>query len=204
MLPLSLVTLALMQTPVQDCPPVIPSAPAILARTPTVDHPDESESFNFVFAWEGGGGGSAKGVSSVFGGLKIGFECCIKGTHPYETGRTITLDIGYDRIAEHDGLSTELSVMLPVVRFPQPRTTTANYLRVYAEPGVGVRAGERPGIHASAKVLVAFLSDERIFNFKGSPFVEIQGRIMAPAPHRREVRILAGVIIGLCRHCGLD
>ena len=52
--------------------------------------------------------------------------------------------------------------------------------------------------------MVAFLSGERIFKFKGSPFVEIQGQIMALAPQRREVRILAGLMVGLCRHRGLD
>ena len=52
--------------------------------------------------------------------------------------------------------------------------------------------------------MVAFLSDERIFKFKGSPFVEIQGRILPLAPERREVRLLAGLMVGLCRHCGLD
>ena len=204
MLPLSLVTLALMQTPVQDCPPVTPGGPPVLARMPTIDHPDESESFEFVFAWDGGGGASHEGVPSVFGGFKLGFGCCIEGTHPYETGRTVTLNVGYDRVGRHNGWSTELSVMIPVVRFPRPRDPTSNYLRVYAEPGVGVRPGKGFGTYASGKVMLAFLSDQRIFKGEGSPFVEIQGRMTARAPHRRDVRILVGAIVGLCKHCGFD
>jgi hypothetical protein len=188
----------------QDCPPAVPSPRPIVARVEAPDHPDESESFEFVFAMDAGGGTSAAGNPSLFGGLKIGFGCCIKGKHPYETGRTITLDLGYDRAESHNGFSSELSVMIPVVRFPRPRSEASNYLRVYAEPGVGVRAGKGFGTYASGKVMLAWLSDQRIFRGEGSPFVEIQGRFTVLAPHRRDIRILAGAIVGLCKHCGFD
>jgi len=140
----------------------------------------------------------------MFGGLKIGFGCCIEGQHPYETGRTITLDLGCDRIGSHNGFSTELSVMIPVVRFPRPRNPSSNYLRVYAEPGFGLRAGKGFGTYASGKIMFALLSDQRIFKLEGSPFVEVQERVTLLAPHRRDFRILAGAIVGLCKHCGFD
>src|SRR5262245_4374703 len=142
MLPLSLIALALMRTPIQECVPIAPGPQPIAAVAATVDHPDESQSFDFVFALDGGGGSSAQETPSLFGGLKIGFGCCIEGKHPYETGRTITLDLGYDRAGRNNGVSAELSVMIPVVRFPRPRSETSTYLRMYAEPGVGVRAGK--------------------------------------------------------------
>src|SRR5262245_7240436 len=106
MLALSLIV-TLLQLPVPECPPIAPIAPTprpIAASKPTVDHPDESDFFPFVFALDGGGGASAQKIPSVFGGLKIGFECCIEGKHPYETGRTITLDLGYDRADRHHGI----------------------------------------------------------------------------------------------------
>jgi hypothetical protein len=204
MFPPFLIALGLTQTPVPDCPPTAPAPQPMVAPASRVDHPDESESFELVFAWEGGGRAGAQGVSSLFGGLKVGYGCCIKGKHPYERGRTITLDLGYDRVGPHNGFSTELSVMIPVVRFPRPRSESSNYLRVYAEPGIGVRAGKGFGTYASGKVMLAVLSDQRIFQLKGSPFVEIQGRMPLSAPHRRDIRILGGVIVGLCKHCGLN
>lgn len=202
MFPPLLLALSLMQAG-QDCPPLAPSPGLPVARVP-VDHPDESESFELVFALNAGGGTSAQGNPSLFGGLKIGFGCCISGKHPNDTGRTITLDLGYDRTESHNGFSSEVSVMIPVVRFPRPRSKASNYLRVYAEPGVGARAGKGFGTSASGKVMLAWLSDQRIFKLEGSPFVEIQGRLTLFAPHRRDVRILAGAIVGLCKHCGFD
>ena len=190
MVPLALLAVALTQAPV---PP---------ARA--VDHADESESFELVFAFHGGGGPTADGGPSLFGGLKIGFGCCIEGKHPHERGRTITLDVGYDRVGHSTAVATELSVMIPVARFPRPHSRTSNYLRIYAEPGVGMRGGSGIEPYASGKVMLAFLSDQRIFKLQGSPFIEIQGRLTMLAPHRRDIRLLAGAIVGLCKHCGLD
>ena len=190
MVPVAFLAVALTQAPV---PP---------ARA--VDHPDESESFELVFALHGGGGATADGGSSLFGGMKIGVGCCIEGKHPNERGRTITLDVGYDRVGHTNAIATELSVMIPVIRFPQPRSGTSDYLRIYAEPGVGMRAGSGFEPYASGKVMLALLSDQRIFKLQGSPFIEIQGRLTLLAPHRRDIRLLAGAIVGLCKHCGLD
>src|SRR5438093_1139297 len=56
----------------------------------------------FLTAFEGGGGQS----STAYGGFKIG-------------AAGVTLDLGYDRIPAHNGFSTEISGMLPVIRFPR-------------------------------------------------------------------------------------
>ena len=115
-----------------------------------------------------------------------------------------TLDLGYDRVDSHSGFSGELSLMVPIVRFPPPRSETSTYLRIYGEPGFGLRAGKGFGPYASGKVMLAFLSDERIFKFAASIFVEIQTRVPLLDPQRRDIRILAGLIATLCKHCGLD
>jgi hypothetical protein len=200
----SLLSVFLIQAPVQDCPPTTSGSRPVTAAAPSVNHPDESDSFPLVFALHGGGGVSAQDAPSVFGGLKMGIGCCIRGSHPYEHGRTVTLDLGYDRVDSHNGLSGELSLMIPIVRFPRPHSETSTYLRVYGEPGFGLRAGRGFAAYASGKVMLAFLSDQRIFRFEASPFVEIQERVTFPAPHKRDIRIIGGVIATLCKHCGLD
>ncbi len=113
-------------------------------------------------------------------------------------------DLGYDRTDSHHGYSSELSVMIPVVRFPRPRSAESNYLRIYAEPGVGVRTGKGLGTYASGKVMLAWLSDQRVLKLGGSPFVEVHGRLMMLGPYRHDIRIIAGAIVGLCKHCGFD
>src|SRR5947209_16420722 len=77
----------------------------------------------------------------------------------------LTLDFGYDRLAGRNGFSTELSGMLPVVRFPSPKKNEKRlYVRLYAEPGVGYRAGGGPfGGYSSAKVMLALMSDHWLY-----------------------------------------
>jgi hypothetical protein len=204
MFSVSLIALALIQAASQEPRQKLTVAMPAVAAAQRVPHPDESESFELVFALLGGGGTSAQSAASWFGGLKIGAGCCTRGTHPNEKGGTITLDLGYDRVGSSDGLSAEISAMIPVVRFPRPRRETANYLRVYAEPGVGVRTGGDGGAYVSGKVMIAWLSDERIFKAGNSPFLEIQGRFALGDTHHHDIRILAGAIVTFCRHCGLD
>ena len=52
-----------------------------------VPHPDESESFEAIFAIIGGGGldSSSPRRTLQYAGLKIGAGCCTRGEHPYET-----------------------------------------------------------------------------------------------------------------------
>lgn len=201
MFPLSLMALALMQAAAQEPPHKPAASSSVVASAARERHPDESDSFELVFALLGGGGQSRHGSTSWFGGLKVGAGCCTRGAHPNEKGRTITLDLGYDRLGSYDGFSAEVSTMIPVVRFPRPRSETSNYLRVYAEPGVGMRAGGDGGAYLSGKIMIAWLSDQRIFKPGDSPFVEIQGRFALDDAHHHDIRILVGAITTLCRHC---
>ena len=59
----------------------------------------------FLFAYEGGGGTS----STAYAGVKIG-------------GAGVTLDFGYDRIPAHNGFSTEISGLLPLIMISTART----------------------------------------------------------------------------------
>ena len=112
-----------------------------------VPHPDESESFDMVFALTGGGGvdSSSPRQSVQYAGIKIGAGCCAKGKHPDEDALTVTLDLGYDRLRARNGVSAEFSVMVPVIRYPDPRTNESKkFVRIYAEPGAGIRLGGWP------------------------------------------------------------
>ena len=187
----------------QDCPSPAPRPRPFDTRAAASGHPDESESFEFVFAWEGGGGKDALGSESL-----RRLEDRIRVLHQREAPqRHRTDDHGRSRLRptdSHHGYSSELSVMIPVVRFPRPRSAESNYLRIYAEPGVGVRTGKGLGTYASGKVMLAWLSDQRVLKLGGSPFVEVQGRLMGHGPYRHDIRIIAGAIVGLCKHCGFD
>ncbi len=122
-------------------------------------------------------------------------------------GSILTLDLGYDRIHSKNGFSTEVSGMIPVFRAPGPQANEKkNYLRVYAEPGVGYRAGGGPfGGYASAKVMFALLSDERItHDNKVSPFIEVQHRFPFNSPGQGDTRFTIGLLFADCNHCGFE
>ena len=123
-----------------------------------------------VMAFEGGGGR----FSTAYGGIKIG-------------GAGVILDVGYDRIPAHNGFSTELSGMLPVIRFPRPQSNEMKkYLRIYAEPGLGYRALGGVGTYASAKVMMVLFSDHKLTasGTHWAPFVEVQRRFaLQPGQH---------------------
>ena len=87
------------------------------------------------------------------------------------------------------------------------RGTTAysGYLRVYAGPGGGFRAGAGDvGLYAGGRLTVALLSDRRITKGSGSPYVEFEGRVPFASPSHRDVRIAFGMMLTLCKHCGWD
>ena len=171
------------------------------------DHPDESSSFDLLLAWQAGAGRdtSAERFPTAYAGVKIGFDCCNSGKHPNENGRTVTLDLGYDRLQRGNGFSAELSTLLPIVRFPRPANEAQNYLRIYAGPGGGFRMGGGPsGPFVSAIVAMAFLSDRRIYAFKGSPLVQLEHRLPIGSARYGDTRLTAGMMLALCRHCGLD
>ena len=169
--------------------------------------PDRSDSLGFVFAAEAAGGmdASVPRRGSFFGGIKIGL--------PIEAGagapaarRTMTLDLGYDRVSSRHGFSAEVSLMLPVARLPAPRTARANYVRIYFEPGAGLRGGRGIGCYASAKGMLVLFSDERLTRTDAPPsvFVEIQRRFPLSDPLRGDMRLVFGLMTAVCSHCGLD
>ncbi|HUL72504.1 MAG TPA: hypothetical protein VLT86_05345 [Vicinamibacterales bacterium] len=136
--------------------------------------------------------------TTAYGGIKI-------GAARYRQPPTVTLDLGYDHVASHSGLGTELSAMVPVFRSPGPQTDPRrNYLRVYVEPGVGYHAGTGLGGYASAKMMFAVFSDRRLRTEGGnvwSPYVELQRRL--PFGHWRDgdTRFTFGIIAAVCNRC---
>jgi hypothetical protein len=145
-------------------------------------------------------------ATTAYGGIKIGGAV---SSHypPNGNGRTVALDLGYDRVASHNGFATELSAMLPVFRAPGPRTDpNKNYLRAYFKPGVGYHASTGLGGYASAKVMFVFFSDRRL-KTEGdnvmSPYVELQRRLPFGEWLEGDTRLTFGVMLAVCNHCGL-
>jgi hypothetical protein len=172
-----------------------------------VPHPDESESFEAVFAVTGGAGldSSSPRRTVQYAGIKIGVGCCTRGQHPNEDALTVTFDLGYDRVRSRNGVSAEFSVMIPVIRFPNPGPNESKrFLRVFAEPGAGIRGGGDEFAYASAKVMIALMSDKDLLTFSGSPILEIQRRLPFSAPTAGDTRVMIGFLYALCKHCGLD
>jgi hypothetical protein len=161
------------------------------------DRPEDlSKRPGFLFAIEGGGGwlSSPAPSPSAYGGVKIGLPPFI-------------LDMGYDWAQSRHGFSTEVSGLLPLFRTPGPqKDEKKNYLRVYAEPGLGYRAGGAIGGYGSAKVLMVLFSDHRLTSSSApwSPFIEVQRRFPFGSPLRGDTRIAIGIMTAICEHCGLD
>lgn len=145
-----------------------------------------------MMAAQGGGGLlSNPGGSTAYGGVKFGIYDGI-------------LSLGYDRIQAHNGFSIDGSALLPLFRFPGPqRDETKNYLRIYAEPGVGNRIGSGQfGGYLSAKVMVALLSDKRLTGdtWEGSPFIEVERRFPFQALGQGDTRISFGFMLAVTGH----
>jgi hypothetical protein len=128
-----------------------PTAPAQPSPQPPTDL---SDWLVFVLA-AGAGGGIEAGTSSqttAQAGVKLGLPVSFDGEYPPEVLRTCTLDLAYDRVHGRGGFSTELSVMLPIVRYPGPQADEKrNYLRIYLEPGVGTTLVDRQAATAAPK-----------------------------------------------------
>jgi hypothetical protein len=176
------------------------SAPQITTR-------DLSDHLGFILAADVGGGRAATDQqASWFGGIKIGLPLGLRG-NPAPIVRTVTLDLGYDRIQGRHGFSGELSMMLPIVRFPRPQASDATYARLYFEPGGGFRAGAgRFGSYASAKAMLVLFSDDRLTLSTAPPsfFVELQRRFPLTALRRGDTRVVMGLMIAICNQCGLN
>jgi hypothetical protein len=182
-------------TPEQRKPPVY------------VGHPDESESFDMIVGINGGGGfdSSSPRRPVAYAGVKFGGGCCARGKHPRERALTVTFDLGYDRLRSRNGVSGELSVMIPVIRFPNPGTNEAKkFIRIYAEPGAGVRVGGGASAYYSGKAMIALMSDRQISTFGGSAVLEIQRRFPVTSPLHGDTRVMIGLMYPLCKHCGFE
>lgn len=154
-----------------------------------------------------GGVDSSQHQASVFGGIKIGMPVALKGGFPSELSRTMTLDVGYDRMHASHGVSAELSILLPIARFPTPHTSNGTYARFYFEPGGGYRAGGAGcGSYASAKAMVVLFSDDRLTRSDAPPsvFFEVQRRFPLATPLRGDTRLVIGLMVAVCNHCGLN
>jgi hypothetical protein len=153
---------------------------------------DYSAGVPALVAAVGGGGGWRSGSEpNSFAGVRLGFG-------------VINMDLQYDRLNAQNGFSIEGSSMVPLLRAPRynPKNDKL-FLRAYAEPGLGYRAGSGPfGQYASGKVLVLF--GDGWVNDKVSPYVEYQRRFPFNSPLDGDNRIAFGFMWALCEHCGLD
>ena len=155
---------------------------------------DPSKWFDLLLGAQAGGGLDHAHDPTAFAGCKIG-------------AGPLTLDLQYDRVRGRNGFSTEISGMLPVVRFPfHPKSESSQYIRFYAEPGVGYRAGGTPfGGYSSAKVMVALMSDKKLYSGDSLvPYIEYQHRFPFNSPLRGDDRIAFGVMLTICSQCGFD
>lgn len=75
-----------------------------------------------------GGGVDSAGRRVSFGGVKI--------------GGPFSLDLQYDRIQGRNGFSAEGSPLLPVFRVPRFHGGNRRFVKLFAEPGLGYRAGK--------------------------------------------------------------
>jgi len=119
-------------------------------------------------------------------------------------GGAITLDLKYDNIQGNSGFSTQGTGVLPLFRIPGPREDeNKKFIKLFAEPGLGYRAGGGPfGFYTSTGLLVLLLSDARAG--KPMPYVEFERRFPLNAPLDGDNRVSVGVAIAICRGCGVE
>jgi hypothetical protein len=139
------------------------------------------------------GGGADLGSAyqpSVFAGTRL--------------GGAITLDLKYDAIQGKSGFSTQGTGVVPLFRFPGPQEDPKKkFIKLYAEPGVGYRAGGGPfGFYSSAGLLVLLLSDTK--SLTPMPYVEFERRFPFNSPLGGDNRVSVGVAFALCRGCGVE
>jgi hypothetical protein len=138
----------------------------------------------------GGGGWDANHQPAGFGGVKL--------------GGALALDLQYDRIQGHNGFSTAGSAVIPMFRIPSPKLNQDKmFLRTYAEPGIGYRAGGGTfGFYSSAKVLFVLFSVPKWA--ESSPYVEFERRFPFNSPLQGDNRLTIGVMLAVCQHCGVE
>jgi hypothetical protein len=154
---------------------------------------DLSKRLGFLLAAEGGEGfSSSPAQPTAYAGVKLGGDLLPR---PW----TWDLSLGYDRIRAQNGFSAETSGLLPVFRVPGPRGDLAkHYVRVYAGPGIGARAGDGGfGPYFSTNVLVGLFSDGRLDFNSVLPYVEYERRFPFTSPSKGDNRLK----FGLCLQC---
>ena len=160
---------------------------------------DESGDPLVVFlAAEAGGGLDLRNQPTSFAGVKVP-SLVIGLASPF------SMDLQYDRLSAQNGFSIEGSAELPIFRVPAFRPGNDHlHFRVFAEPGVGYRAGGGPfGGYTSAKALM--LLGSKWFQDGGpSPYIEFQRRFPFNSPLDGDNRIAIGIMSVLCEHCPLD
>jgi hypothetical protein len=182
-----------------------------VVRTPVqpyVTHLDESQSFDEVIALIAGSGvtgGASPHATTEYAGFRLGVGCCLRGKHPDDRGETVTVDLGWDRLRSRSAFSFEMSLMVGVFRLPRPiRDQSRRFVRVYAEPGVGIRTAGGAFVYYSAKAMIAFMSDAQIDRGGYGPVVEIQYRVPWSSMRSADARVMVGMMTPLCKHCGWE
>jgi hypothetical protein len=165
-------------------------------RSVQLDREDDSQGFRSLILAAGGGGGWDSSQSpTAYAGVKI--------------GGPFALNLGYDRLQGHSGFTTEGTLVLPLFRVPPfrkfvlpgtPDKPEARFVRLYAEPGLGYRAGGgRFGGYSSAGMLFLLFPDDR-----QQPYVEVERRFPFTDPMQGDTRISFGFMISLCQHCDFN
>jgi curved DNA-binding protein CbpA len=146
---------------------------------------------SLLLAAGGGGGFDSAHQPNSFAGIKI--------------GGPFSLDLHYDRIQGHSGFSAEGSAVVPLFRVPRFQVDKEiKFVKVYAEPGLGYRAGGGTfGGYSSAKVLAVVLTDTWSDKWV-APYVEFQRRFPFNSPLQGDNRLTIGVMTAFCEHCGID
>jgi hypothetical protein len=146
---------------------------------------------SLLLAAGGGGGLDSSHQPTSFAGIKVGGPA--------------SLDLQYDRIQGNNGFSTEGSAVLPMFRVPRFQfDREVKFIKVYAEPGLGYRAGGGPfGGYSSAKVLVGLFTDTGS-NKWTTPYIEVQRRFPFDSPLQGDTRLTFGLMMAVCAHCGIE
>lgn len=160
-------------------------------NTPSDDYDYSKGFFALILAAGGGGGWDSAQHPNAFAGVKM--------------GGVLSLDLQYDRIRGHSGFSTEGSAVLPLFRVPRYRPDSSRtFVKVFAEPGIGYRAGGGPfGGYSSAKMMAVLLTNNWSSGWT-APYVEYQRRFPFQSPLQGDNRITVGVMLALCEHCGFN
>ncbi|MGA2046678.1 MAG: hypothetical protein ABSG96_03255 [Terracidiphilus sp.] len=156
------------------------------------DDYDSSKGYlNFLLAAGGGGGWDYAQQPNAFAGVKI--------------GGPFSVDLQFDRIQGHNGFSTEGSAVIPIFRVPRYRPfSEKTFVKMFAEPGLGYRAGGGPfGGYSSAKAMAVLLTDTWSETW-AAPYIEFQRRFPFDSPLQGDNRLTFGMMIALCESCGFN